>query len=251
PGYYAFGKALEDPSREADELEREFIDAAYGEAAPPMRGFFRAMHRRWEVRELFDRRETGVPDRRYRGYSFGMKPGDDYCYFYPPHVLHTMSACLERAKAMALDEKVKARLALVEAEFRYQRSLAVVQSIYRIYRLDPSWEALDLLETAVQDYKDTIAWLMPGGRSHRPGSLRSPYNGMKFSLSSGAPYGWDFAGIRAQGELPVADVEIKDRGARARIAPYTYDPDSPRIAGGADEEDAGFLDPSINAPFDM
>jgi len=192
PSYYAFGKAIGDPSREARDLTEQYIRAAFGEAASPMRAFYRAMHKRSEVYALIDRQ---------RGYSFAPDAGDFVCHFFSPKALGDMIAGLERALSIAEDEKVKARLALVEAEFKLLRARAVVYHMYRAYRLAPSWETLGLLEKSVRDYKETTAWLMPGGKVRTIAGLRPPYSGRP-PLAGGAPFSWDFALLREKRVLP-------------------------------------------------
>ena len=81
-GYYTFGKVMEDPSRDADDLEREYMEAAFGEAAEPMAAFFTTMHRRMEARQLLDRHETGnltaatvdIPSKCIRTTTFAILP---------------------------------------------------------------------------------------------------------------------------------------------------------------------------------
>jgi len=265
PSYYAFGKAMEDPTRDADELEREYVAASFGEAAGPMGEFFSTMHRRLEVRELFDRRETGVPDRRYRGYPFEMLPGDYVCHFFAPAILNKMSASLDRALALAEDGKVRARLELVEAEFRYLRSVASVHHVYRAYCVAPSWDLLKAVERQVHAHRQTLDWLQPGGRAREPGGrrqLRTPYStgwpvNRRIEMPDTPPFNWDFDELDQRRKLPNVEIEIRTRGGQA-LRPYapdgrTVDSVRPRGRGKVPDGMAedGFVDPAIKAPFDQ
>lgn len=256
PGYYAFGQAMNDPVRDADELEWEFIEAAYGEAAPPMRQFFELMHRRWEVRSRFDRLEVGLPDRAYRGYPFSMKSSDDYAHYFAPEILIQMNAALERAKSVAEDEKVKARLKLVEGEFRHVQAVASVHHMFRAYRLLPSWDTFNALETMVEKYRQVMEWLLPEGRPWGSGGIRAPFN-QQISEINTEPFNWDFDKIRAEGELPEARLEIQVRGGE-RLPPYEIPEESRhRFRGGGMNdgledfsEDHAFPE-GPEAPYDM
>ncbi|MCA1808200.1 MAG: DUF4838 domain-containing protein, partial [Lentisphaerae bacterium] len=197
PSYYAFGKALADPSRDADQLEREFIDAAFGEAAAPMRAFFHLMHRRLEVYALLD---------RVRTHKFDAMAGDFETHFFPPKVLNDMTHQLARAKeqigknhaARAEAENIRARVELVEAEFRYLHSVASVFHMYRAYRMLPNWTSFGLLEQKVREYQETLDWLFPDGKPRPADGLRAPFNGRKVG-QGGVPFNWDFALLREQG----------------------------------------------------
>ena len=225
PSYYAFGKAMADPERTADELEKEYVEAAFGEAAEPMQRFFETMHRRLEVNALIEGHHVGLPDRRYRGYPFGDLPGDFHCHFFPPNVLTEMRASLERALARATDAKVKARLALVEAEFRYLRDVAAVFHMYRAYCLAPSWETFGLLETQVQSYKATKSWLQPDGKMRNFPGLRPAFNGwrssdkQKLGASDGPPFDWDFADAHTAGKLPKVKIKMQARAPLGAFVP--------------------------------
>jgi Domain of unknown function (DUF4838) len=257
PSYYAFGKAMEDPTRDADELEREYVDASFGKAAGPMRVFFATMHRRLEVLELLTRREKGNPDRRYRGYPFTMFPGDFACHFFAPKVLNEMTSHLDRALRLAEAKDVKARLELVEAEFRYLRSIAAVQHAFRAYRVAPSWDALKVVEAHVKTYRETLDWLQPGGKGREPGGrrqLRTPFSTgypVKRLLKApdSPPFNWDFAAIREKNELPRPEVRRRRRGGEG-LKPYDLGK-AVRRFGSADATEALLVDPDTKAPLDQ
>ncbi|MDF1814690.1 MAG: DUF4838 domain-containing protein [Verrucomicrobiales bacterium] len=259
PSYYVFGKAMADPSLDADELEREYVEAAFGAAAEPMGRFFTAMHLRMEARQQLDRRETGNPDSRFRGFPFEMYPGDFHCHYFPPQILNKMVRELDLAFELAGSDEVRARLELTSAEFRYLRSVASVYHLFRAYQIAPTRPLLEALGDKVKQYHETYDWLYPDGKARTPGGdrkLRTPFNiGLtigKKSLSKvpGPPFDWDFDELAKSGELPVPVIEPRLRGGMA-LKPYGRNQSGkgeviPRPAG---EEIR--IDPETGAPFDQ
>ncbi len=208
PTYYAFGKAIGDPSLSARDLTHEYVTAAFGKAAVPMQAFFGSLHGRTAIFGLLDRQRGFSPD-----------AGDWMCHFFSPKVLGDMTASLDRALPMAEDKQVKARLAQVEAEFKAIRNAAAVYHMYRTYRLAPTWETLGTLETAVRDYRDTLAWLKPEGKMRTIPGLRPPFSGRP-RLPSGAPFSWNFDLLREKRVLPGVGMQ---RAEAQRVASIHLD----------------------------
>jgi len=213
PLYYVFGKAMENPKRSADELEHEFIQAAFGNAAGDMMDFFVPMHRRAEFLQLVEQKEYNLLNPKQRGFTFGWSNKDlteKYGYVFAPKTIKRMSEALERAKEKARSEKVKARLELVEAEFRLIRRIAEGYLYYRAYQMEPSWNKLEILEKHVNEYKKTLAWVFPNGKPRTPGGgtykLRPPFDGKVYKLPKRPPYNWDFDLLRKKKVLPGATV---------------------------------------------
>ena len=200
PTYYAYGKALGNPNRDPDTLLREYVDAAFGTAAAPMRAFFKAMHDRLE---LYSRKPSGL--------RVFVTPEDFFCHFFPPRLLNDMATNLERAKAVADDDDVRARLELVEIELGYVKRQAAVLQFFRAYRLAPSWETFDLLAAKVLARRQYVDWLYPDGPrafSRRIPGLPRPFaNVKKAVIAAGgrvmlAPLNWDFDLLREKKVLP-------------------------------------------------
>ncbi len=254
PSYYTFGKAMEDPSRGADELEREFIEASFGAAAEPMGAFFRAMHRRMEARQLLDRHETGNPDRRYRGFPFEMYPDDYLCHFFPPQILNEMDRQLARAQERAQSDETRARIELVAAEFRYLQSVATVHHMFRAYQVAPSWTLFDALQKQVRGHAKIYDWLHPNGKALNPGGyrkLRTPFNigwpcNDALKKVTGPPFDWDFEKIRQSGDLPVPVIKPRIRGGQS-LKPY----ESKGAPGNSKTDGNNPNDPETGAPFDQ
>lgn len=204
PSYYACGKALGDPDRDPDELRREYVQAAFEEAAAPMLAFFTALHNRLEWYAAWEASSWPTPP----GPGPFATPEDYYCHFFPAKLLAEMSAHLERAQALARSERVKAHLRLVEIEFQNLRSLAGIFQYYRAYRLAPNWPALELLAGAVEGRRAWVDELFPEGKLVRLPGLpplfgESPKD---FVYRGGrhidTPLNWDFAALREKQVLP-------------------------------------------------
>lgn len=254
PSYYAFGKAMEDPSRDADDLEREYVEASFGAAAEPMAAFFTEMHRRMEVRQWFDRHETGNPDRRYRGFPFEMYPSDFHAHFFPPPILREMDRQLALARELVDTDEARARLELVEAEFRYLHSVAATYHVFRAYQVVPTRPLFDALAGQVENYHRTYDSLYPEGKALSPGGyrkLRTPFGigwpsgNQRMEKVVGPPFDWDFAKLRESGELPNPILEPRIRGGQI-LEPYGRSEGS--LGGG----DGGVrIDPRTGAPEDQ
>jgi len=165
------------------------------------------MHDRLEAFSVFNRPNTPVA--KVPG-PFN-SPEDFYCHFFPAKLLDELSRNLQRAKAMAADEGVKEHLRLVEIEFDYVKNLAAIFQVYRAYRVDPNWQALDLLAAKVEERKRMIDALYPDGKPTRLSGLPSPFIGApkarveaggRLSGLLGAPLNWDFAFLRERRVLP-------------------------------------------------
>jgi hypothetical protein len=151
-----------------------------------------------------------------------------------------MSNSLAKAKAMAADSKVKARLDLLEVEFRLLRNRAAVYHMYRAYCMAPGWETLNLVEDQVQAYRETLEWLKQNSKARAWKDLRRPFNGNPYGMSfkpnkqESAPLNWDFNEIHAKGVLPAVDTSQQMKGGQG-LAPYT----SGNPARGATQPQAG------------
>jgi hypothetical protein len=143
-----------------------------------------------------------------------MYPDDYFCHFYPPQILNGMDRQLTRAKDLAQSDEARARIELVEAEFRYLRSVASVYHMFRAYQVAPSWPLFDTVKEQVAQYQRTWDGLHPDGKAINPGGyrkLRTPFNigwpcnsplkkigGPPFNSSP--PFDWDFVRIRSSSD---------------------------------------------------
>ena len=204
PAFYAYGKAVGNPDRDPDDLRREYVRAAFEEASVPMQAFFTAMHNRLEWYPAFERPEL-VPAEVPGPFP---TPEDYYCHFFPARLIKDMSDQLERAKALARSDRVKAQLRLVEIEFTNVRSLASIFQYYRAYRLEPNWPALELLSAAVAARKQFVDGLYPQDKIAPLAGMPVVFGAQpkdyvyKGGRHIGTPLNWDFALLREKKTLP-------------------------------------------------
>lgn len=203
PGFYAFFRALHDPQVDPVALRAEYVNAAFGEAAPAMQNFFAALDERmdhfwWLYRaDPENSPASTLTDRR-----------GGFCrFFYPPEMLEELDRSLERAVAAAGDdEAVRARLRLISLEYDYLKSHALVYHFYRSYRLAPSETTLAMLEEKVRDFLTTRDRIWPGGKPTKIEGLPGPFAGSDYKvhrqIGKGAPFNWDFDLLREKGVLP-------------------------------------------------
>lgn len=234
PSYYAFAKALENPECNADDLEKEYVTAAFAEAAPQMLEFFKVMNRRTEFMQQVWGVGTALDRTSGRGLTFLMRPEDELCHFFPPANLKLMSDHLAQAESKVKDPDAKMRLALVAAEFALLKEKVAAYHMYRAYVMDPSWDTLKLVEKPVEAYFATLQ-SQQENRSRFAG-YRQPYNGgaagrFGISRTSTPPFSWDFAKIRESQKLPEANLDSTIRGFDG-LPPYVFEGSHSRSQAG-------------------
>ncbi|MBR7139467.1 MAG: DUF4838 domain-containing protein [Lentisphaeria bacterium] len=201
PVYYIFGKLLENPSLNYEKLLLEFYERAYHESAAPMRSFFEALHHALELMPW-------IKETRYlssQRHVFGT--------LYNPELMDNLNKNLTRAEKLAVQPKVKKRLALVRAEFEYLKSIVDVIQMYRAYRTAPSWQTFELLAAAL-DARNALVDKMtaPKGRVGRfndfpevrffDGASKAWLLSNGRSSTLGAPFNWDTKMLREKKILP-------------------------------------------------
>ena len=201
PVYYIFGKLLENPSLNYEKLLLEFYERAYHESAAPMRSFFEALHHALELMPW-------IKETRYlssQRHVFGT--------LYNPELMDNLNKNLTRAEKLAVQPKVKKRLALVRAEFEYLKSIVDVIQMYRAYRTAPSWQTFELLAAAL-DARNALVDKMtaPKGRVGRSndfpevrffdGASKAWLLSNGRSSTLGAPFNWDTKMLREKKILP-------------------------------------------------
>jgi hypothetical protein len=211
PVYYVYGKMMGDPALNYNDVLNDYYRTAFGNSRVPMKAFFTAM---------YDRLESFSVASHFAHPNFRMEkhvnvfrtPEDAFTHYFPPRLLADMEKNLERAKFLADDPRVQARLRLVELEFGYVKNLASVFHFYRAYRLKPDWTTFDLLATEIEkrnqiidswyDEKGNIktfdGWPTFFGRAKKDKLKVNGY--LQATLS--APFNWDTKTLRAKKILP-------------------------------------------------
>lgn len=202
PGYYAFFKALHDPNVKPEAMRAEYVNAAFGEAAAPMQNFFAALDERMDhFWWMFRADQWNSPPSRLAA------RGNEFCtVFYPLRTLKELDSSLTRAQDLANSPEVKARLKLVEVEYGYLKRLALVAHAYNAYQLNPSFDALALIEARVSAFEEMGRELYPDGKPIQLEGVPAPFSGAPRSahrhVGVGAPFNWDFALLREKQVLP-------------------------------------------------
>ena len=164
-----------------------------------------------------------------------------------------MDRRLTLAKELAQTDETRARIELVEAEFRYLRSVASVYHVFRAYQAAPSRPLFDALEEQAANYQQTWDSLHPDGKAINPGGyrkLRTPFGtgwptNRPLLKIAGPPFNWDFEKIRGSGRLPRPVIPPRIRGGQL-LKPYDG---SARRAGS--RAGAVEIDPETGAPEDQ
>ncbi len=204
PAYYVYGKALENPEKaNYATLTEDYCRNAYLESAAPMRAFFEAAYPRLDA---YSELETKS--------KLPLNPRVVLAFIYSPDILNIMSNNLKRAKNMAVNPKVKIRIALVEKEFEYVKNMASIIHLYNAYCLNMNQQNFDQLATEI-DKRNTMinSFFDEKGKMRQiPGwsDIKFLGNNTKFyvalnsSMSGplGAPFNWNTQLLRKNHMLP-------------------------------------------------
>jgi hypothetical protein len=153
PVYYAMGRMFDDPEGgRAQDLQAEFVTAAFGTAAPAMQAFYDRLYHAimlysdhlgtrcdlWTYRAADGRPRKSVGD-----------PFQLIAFLYPPAVLAALDDDLARAERAADSAKARTRLTLVRTEFDWLRHLARVVHLHHAYQVEPDGGSRDRLLAAI------------------------------------------------------------------------------------------------------
>jgi hypothetical protein len=182
PAFYVWGRMFDDPenNKTADLIE-EFIQAAFAEAAGPMRKFYNILNRNvglfseWlsprsptHFRLGIDRRPPWVDDQlewvRVNTARFGSRgmhrgtvdPGLMLNIVYTPDMVLAMEKELAEAEALATDDKVRQRIDLARYEFNYLRKVVTVNNLYNAWRIRPDKVSLERLLDNLDEWNDLL-----------------------------------------------------------------------------------------------
>ena len=153
PVYYVYGKMLENPELDYIKVADEYYKYAFGKAEAPMKNFFKAMYKSLDLHSFLNRPNIDTVENHANAF---ITPEDWYCHYFPAKLLIEMRNNLKRAFAIAKDEDVKARLRLVDLEFKYVENLATMFQLYRAYRLNPTWEMFEILGIKIDERQSRI-----------------------------------------------------------------------------------------------
>jgi hypothetical protein len=165
PAYYVYGRMMDDPSADWQEICKEFCTAAFGNAAPQMTQFFDLLHMQIAIYSDFFGVFMPAWSRKYSRSRYHDSKWH-VMSMYPPEYCADADALLSSAERAADDPDVKARLHLVRIEFDYIRKLSRIFFLQNAWTMNPSQANLDPLADAIDDWHAFLERLAGGtGRS--------------------------------------------------------------------------------------
>ena len=225
PSYYVFGRMFDDPENlEVGKLLDEYYNAAFGEAAAPMRKFFDTLfHAIQIIPDWPGSYEDASGKRRF---FVDRNPMKLLAFIYSPDVLAQLQKELSDAESAAKSAKVKSRIALIRLEFDYTQHIARVAHLWNAWRVAPDSASLERLLDAVDAWnkflgphwfpwdRERNAWgagqlggQVSGWLEHFPLLGESRHAVALTRNNNGATYAdtplnWDTAAIRSGAILP-------------------------------------------------
>lgn len=185
PVYYTMGRMFDDPAaNHARDILPEFCDAAFGtrSIAFYMRAFYDELY--GAIALYSDHLGT-----RNDGWTFKPLPTDARArktvtdpfqlitFLYTPKVLNSLEANLAQAEKLATTPKVKARLALVRAEFDYLRHFARVAHLHQAWQVVPDRQSLHRLLDAIDSRNTFLATLFAKDHQREWNHVLFPFPG--------------------------------------------------------------------------
>ncbi len=229
PAIYTYYRLGIDPQlRTPHELFEEYIEAAYLEAAAPMRKFFETLQFRVDAR------------RKFAGYMNPPPVGCDPLFilgaFWPVDFILELEESLVRAETIATTPRVQGRLARLRDSFEHLKHIAFVIHEYRGHLKDGDAASLDRLLSALEARNAQVDAAAGNSESHRKRLWQSG------GALDRAPFNWDVEKIRREGLQDLKDKELEVSRAASKptldsplwdAVPETPFAESQRYAKGA------------------
>lgn len=182
---YAFNRFMNDPeSKTINELNQEYVDAAYGKAAAPMARFYRKLHQRLDF----------LPEAMK--YSRGIRnPMLLFGALYTPELINELDLQLTNAEKLAKSEGVKRRLANARYEFEFLKHIVNVMYMYYTFQMRQDQHSLDLAIDAVEARNDFIKKHVPNkdAKYYKRKVRQLIQNGRRMNIE---PYNWNVEEMR-------------------------------------------------------
>ena len=169
PGYYVFNRMLRNPKEKVADIFTEYLEAAYGPAAKPMRVFHETLDRKLAI---LDAEAKAVID---------VKAGDGFMAkqkminvesigsTWDEATVRTMENALAAARATEeLSDKHHRRLALVATEFDYAKETAAVCRNYLAFRAAPSEKTVKPTIAAIRRRQKVLEAIYGTGDRPKP-----------------------------------------------------------------------------------
>lgn len=166
PAYYVYGRMMDDPAADWRQVQDEFCQAAFGDAAKSMVEFFDLLHTKMAIYSDFFGVFMPAWDRKYSR-SLYHDSKWHVMSIYTPEFCMDADRLLKRAESTAQDADVRARLHLIRIDFDYARELSRIFYLQNAWTMNPSQANLDPLMDAIDEWHAGLE-KMAGGRGRTP-----------------------------------------------------------------------------------
>ncbi|MFA7158475.1 MAG: DUF4838 domain-containing protein [Kiritimatiellia bacterium] len=196
PAHYAYYRLGIDPEyKTPHELFDEYVEAAFLEAADPMRKFFANLQLRVDAR------------RQFATYMKRAPAGCDSMFivgaFWPVDYIVSLDETLSKAEKAAVTPRVQRRIAKVRDSFDYLKHVSFVIHEYRGYLKDRDKASLDRLIAALEARNAQIAALAGKNEETRKRLLIAD------RTLDRAPFNWDLAKVKKEGLVEDTDKDLE------------------------------------------
>ncbi len=191
PTIYVYLRLGVDPDyKNASELYKEYLEAAFGPAEVPMRRFFTKLHHSTEI----------FQQNRNLLFKMGRDPIKMYTMMYTPDQLRSMEADLANAEKNASDPGVRNRIETVRGEFDYLKD--IVSVVYRWHDFNSTREPASMtrLLDALELRDRSLAKLEAKRETpYNPTFLRADARKTNGRWLAIPPFNWNIAEMRKNG----------------------------------------------------
>jgi len=161
PAYYVYGRMMDDPSADWQDIYNEFCKAAFGNTAPQMTRFFDILHMQIAVYSDFFGVFMPAWSRKYSRSTYHDSKWH-VMSMYTPEYCADAESLLTSAEKAATDPDVKARLHLIRIEFDYIKKMSRIFYLQNAWTMNPSKGNLDPLVDAIDDWHGDLEKLAGG-----------------------------------------------------------------------------------------
>ena len=199
PSIYTYYRLGIDPEyKTPHDLFEEYVDAAFLEAADPMRKFFANVEIRVNARRLFATYTPGGLRTAPVGCDFMFIVGA----FWPVDYIVSLEESLSKAENAAVTPRVKRRIIPVRNSFDYLKHTSFVIHEYRGYLKDRDKASFDRLIAALEARNTQIAQ-MAGTNEQKKKRLQ-----ISDRLLDCSPFNWDVEKVKKEGVPEEKDKEL-------------------------------------------
>lgn len=143
---YCYRRLMNDPhGKTMNELKDEYIEAAYGEAAAPMKIFYRKLHNRLDFMP-----EASAYAARNRNNMLS------FAAIYTADLMNDLETLLSKAEKRVKSEKAAKRLATIRHQFDYLKHVVDTMYAYQLFLRKKDRQTLDMVIAEVEKRNEDI-----------------------------------------------------------------------------------------------